>query len=354
MSTVSIDIQSLVRPHLVKFKPYSSARSEYTGHHAIFLDANENPIGSAYGNDYNRYPDPYNTHLRQKAAALRGVTKEMVFVGNGSDEAIDLLYRASCEPVKNHVIVCPPTYGMYETSADLNNIELRKVLLTDEFQLDVEALAANIHEHSKMIFLCSPNNPTGNLLHAQDIEWVLRNFPGLVVIDEAYIDFSPVESWVSRLGQYQNLVVLQTLSKAWGMAGIRLGLAYAHPEIIKVLNAIKPPYNINVLTQHAGLQAMNNSIAKEQFLRDILVQMQRIEHELRELPYVQKVYPTDANFVLVKVDDPDGLYHFLTEKKVIVRNRNKTPKCEGCVRISAGNKEETDVLINCLREFATR
>jgi histidinol-phosphate aminotransferase len=353
MSAENIDIQSLIRPHLRNFKPYSSARSEYTGRHAIFLDANENPFGSAYGTDYNRYPDPFNTHLRQKAAALRGVTKENVFAGNGSDEAIDLLYRAFCEPGMDHVITCPPTYGMYETCAKLNNITLKEVLLTDDFQLDIASVSACINKHSKMIFLCSPNNPTGNLLHTQDIVWVLEHFTGLVVIDEAYIDFSPVDSWVSKLDQYPNLVVLQTLSKAWGMAGIRLGLAYAHPDVIEVLNAIKPPYNINVLTQHAGLQAMGNTSAKDRFVRDILLQMQRIEQELRKLPYVHKVYSSDANFLLVKVDDPDALYQFLVERKVIVRNRNKTPKCEGCVRISAGNREETDELIHHLHEFAS-
>lgn len=351
MTESNFDINTLLREHLKGFKPYSSARSEYTGSDAIFLDANENPLGSASGQDYNRYPNPYNTHIRQKAAALRNVVKEQVFMGNGSDEAIDLLYRAFCEPGRDNVIICPPTYGMYETSAQLNNVALREVLLIDDFQLDLEAIHAAIDANSKMIFLCSPNNPTGNLLHSEDIKWVLKTFPGLVVIDEAYIDFSPAESWVSRLDQYPNLVVLQTLSKAWGMAGIRVGMAFASPEIIKILMGIKPPYNISTPAHAAAMQAMCNETQKQLYVKEMLVQLNRMTEALKRQAYVLKVYHTDANFVLVKVENPNHLYQYLVERKVVVRNRNTTPKCEGCLRISVGTREETDLLIKYLDQY---
>jgi histidinol-phosphate aminotransferase len=349
-----IDIRGLLRPHLREFKPYSSARTEYTGTDAIFLDANENPLGSSSGESYHRYPNPLQTKIKQKVAALRHVLKEQVFIGNGSDEAIDLLYRAFCEPGLDNVIVCPPTYGMYETSARLNNVTLKQVLLTTDFQLDVKSVIEAIDANTKMIFICSPNNPTGNLLYSEDIKMILKSFGGLVVIDEAYIDFADADSWVNMLDKYPNLVVLQTLSKAWGMAGIRVGMAFASSDIIDILTAIKPPYNVSSPAQQAALKALTNETTMRMMVADILEQRHRLSVALLRFAFVQKVYPSDSNSLLVKVDDADGLYHFLVEKKIIIRNRNKTPLCEGCVRITVGSKQENDALLQGMDEYTAK
>jgi len=349
---MSFDLQSLLRPHLRNFKAYSSARTEYTGADAIFLDANENAYGSASGMDLNRYPNPVQTSVKQKVAGLKGIVKEQVFIGNGSDEVIDLLYRAFCEPGQDNVIICPPTYGMYETSAQLNNVALKSVLLTGNFQLQVDKVLTAIDEHTKMIFICSPNNPTGNLLHEADITRLIENFNGLVVIDEAYIDFAPAASWITRLDQYPNIVVMQTLSKAWGMAGIRVGMAFASEELIRILTAIKPPYNVSSLAQEAAMKALINEPKKAEMAKEIMEQSARLNEAFAQLPYVQKIYPSHANFILVKVDDPNRLYQYLTDHKVVVRNRNTTPLCEGCVRITVGNEEENNELLRWMEAFA--
>jgi histidinol-phosphate aminotransferase len=350
----SIDIQQLLRPHLRNFKPYASARTEYTGTDAIFLDANENPIGSASGEAYNRYPNPLQTKVKQKVAALRNIVKEQVFIGNGSDEAIDLIYRAFCEPGTDNVIICPPTYGMYETSAQLNNVALKKVLLTADFQLDVPSILDEVNDHTKAIWLCSPNNPTGNLLYSEDIKMILRSFGGLVIVDEAYIDFADADSWVTKLETYPNLIVLQTLSKAWGMAGIRVGLAFASIEVIDVLTAIKPPYNVSAPAQNAALKALTNETTMKLMIAEILEQRHRLSVALLRFPFVQKVYPSDSNSLLVKVEDADGLYNYLVDNKIIVRNRNKTPLCEACVRISVGNKQENEALLQAMDQYSSK
>lgn len=349
---MAFDIQNLLRPHLRKFKAYSSARTEYTGANAIFLDANENALGSASGDDVNRYPDPVQSELKKEISKIKSIPVENIFVGNGSDEAIDLLYRAFCEPGKDNVIVCPPTYGMYETSANLNNVQLVEVLLTKDYQLQVDQVLAAVNEHTKMIFICNPNNPTGNLLHEKDIITIVEKFEGLVIIDEAYIDFAPSESWISKLSQYPNVVVMQTLSKAWGMAGIRVGMAFASKEIIKILTAIKPPYNVGKLAQEAALKALKNIAYKNEMTQTIIDQTKRLIEAFQELSYVKKVHPTHSNFILIEVDNPNGLYQYLTDKKLIVRNRNTTPLCEGCVRISVGTPVENDELLKWMKTYA--
>lgn len=350
----AFDIQDLLRPHLRNFKPYASARTEYTGTDAIFLDANENPIGSASGEAYNRYPNPLQTKVKQKVAAIRNVVKEQVFIGNGSDEAIDLIYRAFCEPGIDNVIICPPTYGMYETSAQLNNVALKKVLLTTDYQLDVPSILAAVDEHTKAIWLCSPNNPTGNLLYSEDIKMILRSFDGLVIVDEAYIDFADADSWVTKLDTYPNLIVLQTLSKAWGMAGIRVGLAFASVAIIDILTAIKPPYNVSAPAQNAALKALTNETTMKLMIAEILEQRHRLSVALLRFPFVQKVFPSDSNSILIKVEDADGLYNFLVDNKIIIRNRNKTPLCESCVRITIGNKQENEALLQAMDQYPSK
>ena len=349
---MKIDVQQLLRPHLRSFKAYSSARTEYTGHDAIFLDANENALGSASGGELNRYPDPLQKQVKQELYRIKGITPENIFIGNGSDEAIDLLYRAFCEPGQDNVIICPPTYGMYQTSAELNHIQLKEVLLNVNFQLKVDEILKAIDSHTKMIFICSPNNPTGNLLYEEDIVKILDNFKGLVVIDEAYIDFAPVASWSKKLSQYPNMVVLQTLSKAWGMAAIRVGVAFASVEITQILTAIKPPYNVSKPAQEAALKALKNEKAKLAMVEEIKVQRKRVIDALKDFDYVKEILPTDANFVLIRVEKPNELYHFLTSHNVVVRNRDTTPMCKGGIRITIGTKEENDELLNWMGKYS--
>ncbi|MCO5230303.1 MAG: histidinol-phosphate transaminase [Chitinophagales bacterium] len=348
---MSFDIQKILRPHLRNFKAYSSARTEYTGKDAIFLDANENPFGSASGEELNRYPDPLQSQLKAKISEIKNIATEQIFIGNGSDEVIDLLYRAFCEPGVDNVIICPPTYGMYETSANLNNISIKEVYLTRDFHLQTEQVIAAIDAHTKMIFICNPNNPTGNLLKEEDIKAIVAAFDGLVVIDEAYIDFSNAISWISKLQDYPNVVVMQTLSKAWGMAGIRVGMAFASKEIIKILTAIKPPYNVSVLAQQAALKALDNEAVKLEMAEIIMSENTRLVELFGQLDYVQKIYPTHSNFILMKVKDPNHLYKYLTEHQVVVRNRNTTPLCEGCVRISVGTPDENVELVKWMQAY---
>jgi histidinol-phosphate aminotransferase len=344
-------ITKLLRPHIAGLKPYSSARDEYSGKEGIFLDANENALGSVTEQPFNRYPDPYQRELKAKIAELKYCRPEQIFLGNGSDEAIDLLYRVFCEPHLDNVIICPPTYGMYEVSAEINCVEVRKVPLTADFQLQSQAIMEAVDWHTKLIFVCSPNNPTANNMAVDDICYLLEHFHGLVVVDEAYIDFTTQPSFVGSLEMYPNLVVLQTFSKAWGLAALRLGMAFASPELISVLNKIKPPYNINGVTQQLALAGLNHTDTFHRMLAEILQQRNTLAEALNALPQVLHVYPSDANFLLVKVPRPKELYDFLAQKKVVVRDRSKLALCEGCLRITVGTAEENRQLVAAIQQF---
>lgn len=348
------DLEKILRPHILTLTPYASARDEYEGTEGIFLDANENPLGSVTPKPYNRYPDPYQWALKEKVAALRKVQSKQIFLGNGSDEAIDLLIRATCSPSQDEVILLPPTYGMYEVSASIHDARLVKVPLTQDFQIDVPAVSKAITPQTKLIFLCSPNNPTANLLRSKDIVYIIEHFNGIVVVDEAYIDFAPEHTFVSKLTEYKNLVILQTFSKAWGLAGLRLGMAFASEEIITVLNKLKSPYNINILTQEAVLESINNTKAKDQMVAQILKDKQILIQQLLALPVVEKIFPSDANFLLVKVTDAKAVYQHLIRDKIIVRDRSKVILCEGCLRITVGSAEENSQLTTSLVSFKER
>ncbi|MDX2283773.1 MAG: histidinol-phosphate transaminase [Bacteroidia bacterium] len=343
------DIQSLVRPHLLKLKPYSSARDEFTGEAEVFLDANENAFGSAADGAYNRYPDPLQQAVKAELAALKGLRPEQIFLGNGSDEAIDLLYRCFCEPGRDHALLMPPTYGMYQVSADVNRTDVVQVPLTPDFQIDAEEVVAALRPGTKLVFICSPNNPSGNCMDERGIELVLRHAPGLVVVDEAYIDFAPERSLVPFLSRWPNLVILQTFSKAWGMAGLRLGMAFAHPDLIAMLNKIKPPYNVNLLTQQLALDALRHPERRAQMVADLLEQRTQLREMLAALPRVQHIYPSDANFLLVRVDDANGLYQELIRKGIIVRNRSSVLHCGNCLRITVGTPEENAALAAAIK-----
>jgi histidinol-phosphate aminotransferase len=346
-----IDIESLVRPHLLKLKPYSSARDEYKEREGTFLDANENSLGSATNTDYSRYPDPYQSELKSKISSVKSVAIENIFVGNGSDEPIDLIYRLFCEPAKDNVILVPPTYGMYEVSANIHNVEVRKVNLTAEFQLDIPKIVTHIDANTKVIWICSPNNPTGNLIHNDDIVKILNKFSGIVVIDEAYIDFADTKSWTKRLEDFPNLIVLQTLSKAWGMAGIRLGLAFASATILILLNKIKSPYNISQLTQEVAIDALTNANKVNSMVIEIKKNRIGLIDDLKKLSIVEKIYPTDSNFILVKFEEANQVFDFLIDQKIIVRNRSTVVLCEDCLRITVGTDSENQRLIGALKEF---
>ena len=347
----NFDFQKLIRPHLKDFQAYSSARSEFRGKADIFLDANENPYQSVGGGYFNRYPDSSNIEIRTKIAAHRKVEPNQVMVGNGSDEVIDLLFRAFCEPKEDKILICPPTYPMFKTSAILNNVGTTEVLLTPNFQLDTPNILNAIDDKTKIIFLNSPNNPTGNLLNSDDIKKILNSFNGLVVLDEAYIDFADSNSWVSQLDNYPNLFIIQTMSKAWGMAGLRLGLGFGNTEIIDILQKIKPPYNINSVSINWALKAFDLIGEKYQMVELMRSERIKLSSLLNTLPYVKKVYDSDSNFVLVKVTEPDRLYNFLLEKGIVVRNRSKLPLCEGCLRICVGNSDENKALAKALKAF---
>ena len=347
----NFDFQKLIRPHLKDFQAYSSARSEFRGKADIFLDANENPYQSVGGGYFNRYPDSSNIEIRTKIAAHRKVEPNQVTVGNGSDEIIDLLFRAFCEPKEDKILICPPTYPMFKTSAILNNVGTTEVLLTPNFQLDTPNILNAIDDKTKIIFLNSPNNPTGNLLNSDDIKKILNSFNGLVVLDEAYIDFADSNSWVSQLDNYPNLFIIQTMSKAWGMAGLRLGLGFGNAEIIDILQKIKPPYNINSVSINWALKAFDLIGEKYQMVELMRSERIKLSSLLNTLPYVKKVYDSDSNFVLVKVTEPDRLYNFLLEKGIVVRNRSKLPLCEGCLRICVGNSDENKALAKALKAF---
>ena len=347
MKTTQFNINKLVRDNVQNLKPYSSARDEYVsdGSEMIFLDANENP----FENGVNRYPDPLQRSLKQLLASQKNVAPENILLGNGSDEVLDLIFRAFFEPKEDNIITLPPTYGMYKVLTGINNIEERQVLLTEDFQPNIKEILNTTDQNTKAIFICSPNNPTGNSIDEEKIIALLQNFDGLVIIDEAYIDFSDQVSWVGRLDRYPNLVVTQTLSKAYGLAGIRLGICYASEEIIAILNKIKPPYNVNELTQQRALQRVQNIDAVKNEVADILQERIKLEKELKNLSFVKKVYQTDANFILAKVDDANTRYDQLLKKGIVVRNRSSQPLCENTLRFTVGKAEENEELIKALK-----
>lgn len=341
-------LRELTRPNIWNLKPYSCARNEYDGVDAsVFLDANENP----YNNPINRYPDPLQKELKERIAAYKDVLPEQIFLGNGSDEAIDLVYRAFCEPGIDNVVAIDPTYGMYQVAADINNVEYRKVLLDSNYQFSAQCLLDAADAQTKMIFLCSPNNPTGNEMDSDEILKLIVQFDGIVILDEAYNDFSLRPSILGSLSDYPNLIVLQTFSKAWGGAAIRLGMAFASSEIVEILTKIKYPYNVNLLTQKKALEILNKKGEKKEWVSAILKERSFAIDHLLQLPVVEKIYPTDANFFLAKVTDADGIYKYLVAKGIIVRNRNSVSLCGNCLRITVGTPVENHLLIEALKTY---
>jgi len=348
---MSFNIDRLVKENIKNLAPYSSARDEFSGEANIFLDANENSLGSPLPEDYTRYPDPHQRDLKQKLAAVKNVAPENIFLGNGSDECIDLLYRCFCQSQKDNIVICPPTYGMYEVSANINDVEIRKVTLTADFQLDIDAIKSNIDVQTKIIWICSPNNPSGNLLKKEAILTLLNDFDGIVVVDEAYIDFADQVSFTQSLSQYPNLVVMQTFSKAWGMAGLRLGMAFASKEIIDILDRVKPPYNINQVTQKLALDALTNIEKVQQETAELIRLRNDLAFQLKKLDIVKNIFPSDANFLLVEVSNAQGIYNALLQNKIVVRDRHKVIRCDNCLRITVGTQTENDTLIENLKSL---
>lgn len=351
---MKIDFQALVCPHILKMNAYSSARVEYTGSEGAFLDANENSFGSVTDTLHNRYPDPLQMDVKTIIAAQEKITEQQIFLGNGSDECIGVLMQTFSIPGKDKIMVLPPTFAMYEHAAHVSNIEIIEVLLKEEtFQLDVPAMLDVIakEKNLKLIFICSPNNPTGNLISESDIEIILNNFSGLVVIDEAYQDFSSSTSWTQRLQEFENLVVINTFSKSWGMANARLGVLYAHKQIIQYMNTIKMPYNVNQHTIDLALQALSRRDIKNNFVQQLVAGRKWLELQMKSIPLIHKVYPSDTNYILFKVDDANKLYKYLLTKKVIIRNRDKAPLLKGCLRVSVGTPEENNQFIEALKSY---
>jgi len=347
-----MNINKLIRKNIAAMKSYSSARDEFSGMQGVFLDANENPydfslpLGEGKREGINRYPDPYQSELKKVLAELKGVSTKNMLLGNGSDEVLDLLFRAFCEPKQDNVVVTSPSYGMYKVLANLNNVELKEVLLEEDFSLNADKILEVVDDNTKMILLCSPNNPTGNSIAFEVIERLLNNANCLVVVDEAYIDFSTKSSYIEKLSKYNQLVVSQTLSKFYGMAGIRLGMCFASEEIIAILNRIKPPYNVNSLTQNKAIELLK--LNKENYKQEVMEQRELLSAALKKLPFVVKVYPSEANFILIKTTDANGIYNKLLEQKIVIRNRTKEQLCENCLRITVGTPEENQLLINAL------
>ncbi len=346
-----MDLQNLVRENIKRLTAYSSARKEFTGAAQIFLDANENSFGSPLAENYNRYPDPLQLEVKEKIAKINDVKASEIFIGNGSDEAIDLLFRIFCEPRKDNILICPPTYGMYEVSAEINDVEIKRANLTEDFQLDLAKIEKTIDENTKLLFVCSPNNPTGNGFPEKDILELTRNFGKIVALDEAYIHFSRENSLIEKINDFPNLVVLQTFSKAWGLAGLRVGLAFANEEIIELFNKVKPPYNISEIAQKAILDALENKEKVEKTIRKIGGEREKLIENLSKLKIVTKIYPTDANFVLVKTVDAEKIYRFLLDEKIVVRNRNNVEMCAGCLRITVGTPFENESLLKALKNY---
>ncbi len=340
------DLQQLVRPNIWALAPYSSARNEYSGHEAhVFLDANENP----FNKPYNRYPDPLQCEVKAPLSRIKKVPEECIFLGNGSDEAIDLVYRVFCRPQIDNVVAIEPTYGMYKVCADINDVEYRPVLLDEGFQLNAEKLLAACDDNTKAIWICSPNNPTGNSFKAEEIDKVLRQFEGIVVVDEAYSDFSSAPLFRHRLARYPNIIVLNTMSKAWGCAAIRLGMAFASKEIIDLFNKVKYPYNVNLLTQKQALEAMKDTAQVDQWVNTLLRERTLLMKAFTELSICEKVYPADANFFLARITNAQQVYDYLVEKGIIVRNRSRVKLCKDCLRITVGSRGENSELLAALR-----
>ncbi len=341
-------LKELTRPNIWSLAPYSSARNEYNGHVAhVFLDANENP----YNAPYNRYPDPLQQEVKERLAKIKGVAADNIFLGNGSDEAIDLIYRCFCEPQKDNVVAICPTYGMYEVCADINNVEYRRVMLDEQYQVTADKLLAATDDHTKAIWICSPNNPTGNKIMREEIIKVIEQYDGLVIVDEAYIDFSSEPTILRQLTQHPNLIVLHTMSKAWGSAAIRLGMAFAQKDIIDIFNKVKYPYNINLLTQEQALKRLNDTVSVERWVNMLLQERGKLMQSFSELPICKQVYPTDANFFLAKMTNAQNIYDYLVEKGIIVRNRTRITLCQNCLRVTIGTKEENSELLGALRMF---
>jgi histidinol-phosphate aminotransferase len=340
-------LKELIRPNIWSLAPYSCARNEFTGEASVFLDANENP----YNQPFNRYPDPLQVQLKEKIAALKGVRPTQIMLGVGSDEPIDLIFRIFCEPAQDNVVAINPTYGMYGVCADINNIAYKQVNLNDDFSLDAQNVLDACDANTKVIFLCSPNNPTGNSLERSEIEKIVTGFEGIVVIDEAYIDFSNEPSWLASLNAYPNIIVLQTFSKAWGMAALRCGMAFASEDIIAFFNKVKYPYNLNLLTQEAVLKQVEAVEQKNKWVETLLAERSKMIANLQNLPLVKHIYPTDANFVLAKVDDANKTYNYLVNKGIIVRNRNSVTLCQGCLRITIGTPQENQELLTALAQM---
>jgi histidinol-phosphate aminotransferase len=347
----NFNIDDLVRENIKNLKPYSSARSEFTGDASVFLDANENAYGSPLDENFNRYPDPLQWQLKVELSKIKGVPPQNIFIGNGSDEVIDLAYRIFCEPGIDNVIICPPTYGMYKVGAHINNVEIREVNLTSDFQLDVDGILSAVDENTKLLFICSPNNPTGNNMYRPDIEFLLNNFPGIVIIDEAYINYSRQKPFIQELTEYENLIVMHTLSKAWGLAALRLGLGFASEKIIDLFNKVKPPYNINQSSQQLGIKALVNIKEVNANIKNTVEQRLFVQQQLSKFSFVKEIYPSDSNFILIKTDDADKLYQYLLGHKIIVRNRSKEPLCENCIRITIGTPTENETLIKSLMNY---
>jgi histidinol-phosphate aminotransferase len=348
----NFNINNLVRENVKQLKPYSSARDEFEDFDTadmIFLDANENP----FENGVNRYPDPQQSNVKTILAKQKNVKTNQILLGNGSDEVLDLLFRAFCEPKVDNVITLPPTYGMYGVLANINAVENKEVLLSEDFQPQIEKIIAAVDKNTKIIFLCSPNNPTGNSFSDESVVYLLQNFKGLVVIDEAYIDFSKKESWINELDEYPNLVITQTLSKAYGLAGIRLGICYASAEVISVLNKIKPPYNVNELTQKRALERLDNPDKIKSEIESIITQREELLKVLLDIKFVEKIYPTEANFILIKVDDANKRYDELIAKGIVIRNRTTQPLCDNCLRLTIGTELENQKLMEALASLPT-
>ncbi|MGY4536872.1 histidinol-phosphate aminotransferase [Mucilaginibacter sp. UYNi724] len=345
------ELNNILRENIKNLIPYSSARDEYTGEASVYLDANENAYGSPLSNAYNRYPDPMQHQVKLRLSAIKGLPVRNIFLGNGSDEAIDILFRSFCNPGVDNVVIVPPTYGMYQVSANINDVEAKKVLLTEEYQLDLEGIAEAIDKNTKLIFICSPNNPTGNSINRDDIETLLANFNGIVVIDEAYINYSRQKTFIQELTEYSNLVVLQTLSKAWGLAGLRVGMAFASEEIIEVMNKVKPPYNVNEASQLLTLEALGNVAQVNEWIKETLQERDKLVLTLKEFDFVLDIYPSDANFILVKTINARGVYDFLVQHGIIIRDRSKVELCEGCLRITIGTPDENKTLTETLQQY---
>jgi histidinol-phosphate aminotransferase len=350
---MGFDLGSIIRDNVKRLTPYSSARSEHSGAASgdIFLDANENSLGSPTSNDYSRYPNPFQTALKKKVGVMNGVDRGQIFIGNGSDEVIDLVIRTVCRPAIDNIVICPPTYGMYEVAAEINDVEVRRVRLTSDFALDTDGIREAIDTNTKLIFLCSPNNPTGNSMSHDEILKIAASFHGLVVVDEAYIHFADQPSLTPEVVRFPNLVVIQTFSKAWGLAGLRVGMAFANRETVELLNKIKPPYNVSQIAQDAILEALDNRARFEETIRRIKTERRRLTDQLAQIPIVTKVHDSEANFLLVRVEDADRVYRFLIERQIIVRNRSNVEGCENCLRITVGTPDENDAVINALAEY---